>query len=115
MKWNTSYSETGAKIHAFNNMCGMKEENQENSLLKLLFCPSNHMEGHVLKVRAGKQNGVFKNSDTSSEQLWRGAGDYSGQAKKKQKNKTKPELLRAIAKYLSLEVTHFVNANSIVV
>lgn len=68
-------------------MCGMKEENQENSLLKLLFCPSNHMEVHVLKVRAVRQNGVFKNSDTSSEKLWRGAGDYTGQAKTKQ-NKT---------------------------
>lgn len=34
MKWDTLYSETEPK-YAFNNMCSMKEENQENSLLNL--------------------------------------------------------------------------------
>lgn len=30
MKSDTSYSETGPKLYAFNNMPGMKEDSQEN-------------------------------------------------------------------------------------
>lgn len=39
MRWNTSYSETGPTADVFNYMNDMKERTQENSFLKLLFCP----------------------------------------------------------------------------